>query len=93
MPSQKFDCICSVCGFPMYRSQVGAVDECATILDFAERRYVDIDTLIFCPECWNKIKDTRKGGMRLAMKKYREVCSMDKKDGAGKKDTRGVEVA
>jgi hypothetical protein len=77
MKHKYYDSYCSICGYAITVNQVGACIECAAI-DFTTHGFTDISIHI-CVECWEKIDNLTKGGMKKAIKRNKELKRIDAK--------------
>jgi hypothetical protein len=71
MQKSKFTEVCHICGMPLTKFQVALrFDTLAT--NYVEHTDGDI-SMVVCVECYEKIKVNYTGGMKKAMKRYKEA--------------------
>lgn len=66
-----FVTICSDCGFPIKKEQLGLAIPETYLADYSERQEAII-SLNFCNDCWERIKTNNRGGMERAIQKFEE---------------------
>jgi hypothetical protein len=66
-----FVTICSDCGMPIKKEQLGLRIADAYTPDYSERAEAVV-TINFCNDCWERIKANNKGGMEKAIRKFEE---------------------
>lgn len=67
----NFVTMCSDCGFPIKKEQLGLAIPETYLADYSERQEAII-SLNFCIDCWERIKTNNKGGMEGAIRKFEE---------------------
>jgi hypothetical protein len=66
-----FDTICSDCGMPLTKEEIGFAVPPIYLPDYVERREVCV-SLTFCTDCWTRIKIHNKEGMPGAIRRYHQ---------------------
>ena len=67
----NFVTMCSDCGMPIRKEQLGLAIPETYLADYSERQEAII-SLNFCIDCWERIKTNNKGGMEKAIQKFED---------------------
>lgn len=76
MKKYRFETICSDCGMPITKDQLGLAIPETLLADYDERQDAII-SINFCVDCWKRIKTHNKGGMEKAIRRFEKAQEVE----------------
>jgi len=73
MPNNGLDHKCAICGFAIYRKEIGG-ELNGKYIDYDEHEWGDLD-IAFCGECWRVLRTNSEAPLRMAVAKRRAAES------------------